>query len=66
MTNTYALDHDHPMHPYNQIKEQGLRPEDFGINHPLAEEFDNMSRADLIAEVLSLRKEIEAMARAGF
>lgn len=64
--NTECLDYDDPMHPYNQVKSQGLVPEDFGLYNPLNAEFDKKSRYDLIDEILYLRKEVNAMAAAGF
>lgn len=64
--NTEYLDHDHPIHPYNQALAQGVRPEDFGTQHPLAAEFESKTRDGLIEEIASLRKEVAAYARAGF
>lgn len=66
MYNTYGLPHDHEMHPYNQILNMGKDPAAYGIEHPLAEEFREVTRADLIKEVVHLRKELEAVAAAGF
>ena len=67
LVNTSALEHDHPMHPYNQIKAQGLKPEDYGMAHPLVEidgeEFGDKSRGELIAEILTLRKELDGAFR---
>lgn len=58
MINVYALNHTHPDHPYNQVKSQGARPEDYGIFHPLREEFKNKSRDELIEEIVNLRAEL--------
>ena len=66
MVNAYALDWDDPDHPYNQIVSQGLRPEDYGISHPLTEEFVAKTRDDLIREILELRKEIIGRASSPF
>lgn len=55
MVATDALDADHPMHPYNQIKNKGERPEDYGYRHPREVEFANKSREELIDEIMSLR-----------
>lgn len=66
MVNTEFLDWDHPMHPYNQIKAQGLDPEDYGMEHPRMREFHNRSHSSLVDEILGLRKELLAMQAAGF
>jgi hypothetical protein len=64
--NRDCLDHDHPEQTYNFIKFHGFVPEDFGVYHPLYEEFTKMSRSDLIREVVDLRKQLDAMMRSGF
>lgn len=64
--NVEGLDYDDPMHPYNQVKNKGLVPEDYGLYNPINAEFDKKSRYELIDEILYLRKEVEAMHRAGF
>lgn len=64
--NVECLDYDDPMHPYNQVKNKGLVPEDYGLYNPINAEFDKKSRYELIDEILYLRKEVEAMHRAGF
>jgi hypothetical protein len=51
-----ALDANHPMHPYNQALAQGVIPEEYGIENPRAVEFADYSRADLINEILQLRR----------
>ena len=66
MYNTECLDPDHHMHPYNQALAQGVRPEDFGIQNPYAAEFNDKSREELIEEVIDLRKQVLAYAKAGF
>lgn len=58
--NSDALHWDDPDHTYNQILSQGKRPEDFGIEHPISEEFKDKSRGELIAEIIDLRKELES------
>ena len=63
MVNTSALDPDHEMHPYNQIVRQGERPEDFGVHHPYTEMFKGKARAELCAEIVTLRKELDAAHR---
>jgi hypothetical protein len=57
---TDALDFDDPEHPYNQLLEQGVKPEDYGYKHPLEEEFGDKSRGELVAEIVRLRREILA------
>lgn len=64
LVNAEALDIDDPDHIYNQILAQGVEPEDYGYKHPYTEEFGDMSRAQLIKEIVQLRKEIEAWCRA--
>lgn len=64
LVNAEALDIDDPDHIYNQILAQGVEPEDYGYKHPHTEEFEGKTRADLIREIVQLRKEIEAWCRA--
>lgn len=64
MVNAYALDFDDDMHPYNQIVNKGLDPEDYGLKHPLTAEFEDKSRSQLIHEIIKLRKEIEGFWKA--
>lgn len=56
---TSSLDYNDPDHPYNQAKSQGVRPEDFGISHPLFDMFVNWSRQALIEEIIRLRETID-------
>ncbi len=65
MVNAEALDYNDPDHVYNQIKAQGQRPEDYGYEHPLAQEFGHKKRSELIDEIFDLRKEINSIYRAG-
>jgi hypothetical protein len=58
MVNTEALDYDDPMTPYNQAIAQGVKPEDFGLIHPLAERFAHLSRGQLIDQIVTLEKEL--------
>ena len=62
-TNAYALDWDHPMHPYNQAIDQGVEPEAYGIKSPLHEEFEDWSRSKLMREIMELRKDLIAIHR---
>lgn len=59
--NTSALDIDDPDHIYNQALAQGVEPEEFGIENPLAEEFKDWTVAQLQKEVIELRKEINSL-----
>ena len=59
LLNTEALDHDDPDHVYNQILQQGGKPELFGYRHPMAERFDTMSKDELIKLVLDLEHELK-------
>ena len=63
LVNTSALGYNDPEHPYNQIVAQGCRPEDFGIEHPMANRFDGVSRGQLIEEILQLEAELESRER---
>lgn len=64
MINTNALDHDHPMFPYNQVKAMGLVPEHYGLKHPLKEEYEDKSREYLIDEIMYLKDQINSMIQA--
>lgn len=66
MTNVWGLEPSHEFHPYNQVKAQGLTPEDYGIEDPFEEMFKGKTRGDLIREVIHLRKELDVVARMGF
>lgn len=58
---TDALDYDDPDHEYNQVLAQGVKPEDYGLVHPLDAEFGDKSRGQLIQEILELRNQIRSM-----
>lgn len=64
MVHSDALPVDHPDHTYNQILAQGKRPEDYGIKHPYAEEFEGKTRNELIHEIVAMRKEIVGIHKA--
>lgn len=64
MVNRAALDWNDPDHIYNHIVSLGYRPEDYGIKHPMTEEFEDKSRDELIDEIVKLRQEIEGYAGA--
>lgn len=66
LVNREALDWDDPQSLHSHLSNAGIKPEDYGIKHPLAEAFKGRSRDDLIHEVLNLRAEVEAFHRAGF
>ena len=61
LVNTNALDPDDPDHVYNQIKSQGVDPEDYGVFDPYEDEFKDWSVHDLKKEILSLRKELVSL-----
>lgn len=71
MYNTSALDPDHFMHPYNQIKAMGKHPEDYGYEDPYAlmvfEEkgmkYMDMTKRQLVIEIFKLEKQIESLER---
>lgn len=64
LVNAYALDISDPDHVYNQILAMDKRPEDYGIKHPYAEEFENRSREELIEEIIKLRDELTGWVKA--
>ena len=55
-----ALDHDDERHLYHFVKRHNLQPEAYGIEDPYIamkrEEFDEMTRDDLLREILMYRK----------
>ncbi len=55
---TDALDWNDPAHPYQQALEQGVKPEEFGIQHPLVEKFKNWNRDELIQRIVELEDEL--------
>lgn len=65
MYNTYALDPDHDMHPYNQAIAQGVVPEEYGIENPYKEiantKYKEYTKERLVGEIIKLKKEISAM-----
>lgn len=63
LLNTYALGPDDPEHVYNQVKALGLRPEDYGVLHPMTEYFAHRSRDELIEEIIDLRRSVLAYER---
>ena len=63
MVNRDYLEHDDPNQTYNYLSAHGVDPTEYGIKHPLAEEFDGRSRQSLIDEILALRRTVESNAR---
>ena len=61
-----ALELDDPDQLYNYLVRSGFEPERYGIYHPAAEEYAGHTRAQLIQELVSLKKELEAIHRSGF
>ena len=56
-----ALDFDDPDHPYSLLLNIGLDPAQFGMEHPHEAEFKNMSRAQLIQQLIDARNTIKSM-----
>lgn len=63
MFNTWGLEPDHEMHPYNQALRQGVDPEEFGIEHPMSEKYKDMTRSQLIQKLYEAEREIEGFHR---
>lgn len=61
-----ALHCNDPDFLYNYIKDHGYEPEEYGIFHPAAEEYANYTRAQLIAELVDLKDQLEIIYRSGF
>lgn len=64
--NRDALGVNHPEQTYNHLVHHGIKPEDYGINHPYTERFANKTRSALIAEIVNLEEQLESAARHGF
>ena len=60
---TDALDHTDSDHPYNQAVFQGVKPEDFGISHPLEEKYKDYTRSNLIDKIEELQQELLSYVR---
>ena len=63
------LDADDPDQTYNYIKSLGKIPENYGVYSPdviESREFSDWSKERLVAEILSLRKQVIAYEAAGF
>lgn len=65
MINVDSLDADDPMTPYNQALAQGVKPEDYGLKHPLEEEFEGKSRGELLTLIAGLRASIQSYEQLG-
>ena len=55
MTNRDCLEPYSPHHTYNMLRSSGVIPEYWDIQSPYLAIFDNVSRADLINELIELR-----------
>lgn len=66
LVRTSALSHGDPDHPYNQITAQGLKPEDYGVEHPLEQRFKGQTRGQLMARIVELEAEIDACMHWGY
>ena len=51
---------------HNALKDKNLTPEDYGIYHPDYEEYKDMSREQLLSELIYLKQQIRSLERAGF
>lgn len=58
IVNRNALDIDDLDHLYNQIVAAGLEPEAFDIFHPVAEQYKDFTRAQLINQITSLTRDL--------
>ena len=62
-----CLHHDDPDHTYNYVKTiLGVVPEEYGIEHPLVEEYGHLTKSQLISRISELEKEIESLICHGF
>ena len=69
MVNRDCLDADDPNQTYNYLSAHGITPENYGIEHPMMEQFrayHDMSRGQLMEALFRAHKELEGLARAGF
>ena len=60
LVRTNDLPFDDPDSEYQQIIAAGGIPEEYGIMHPVAEEFKGKSREELVQEIINLRAEIDS------
>jgi hypothetical protein len=61
IVNRFALNHDDKDHPYNYIVSLGYKPEDYGMTHPLYDEYEGKTRSELIFEIDNLKREITSI-----
>ena len=64
MVNRDYLEYDDPDQTYNFLKTYGIIPEKYGIEHPLARRFKDMSRFELIDLILGLERDLHSYVRA--
>lgn len=56
-----CLSPSHPEHTYNYIKrELKVDPEDYGVFHPDIEDCKDMTREELVVEVMKLKSELRS------
>jgi len=63
LMNTSCLPNDDPESAYQYIVRAGGIPSEYGIEDPLEKEFELKSRAELIQEIVELRKELDGLCR---
>jgi hypothetical protein len=66
MYNRECLAESDPNQLYNYLTSCGVEPENYGIEHPLVEEFKDYTRSQIIQELVALRRELLAYQQAGF
>lgn len=53
---------NHPEHTYNYIKDKlGLIPEDYGVLHPINEQYKHMDKEQLLSVIANLHNQIETL-----
>lgn len=60
-----ALSHKDPDNLYNYLELNGFKPEEYGVEHPLTEQYASYSRGDLIEELVKIKEELEAIYKMG-
>ena len=66
MYNRECLSESDPNQLYNYLSTCGIQPEDYGIEHPLVNEFKDYTRPQLIQELVNIRRELLSYQLSGF
>lgn len=66
MYNRECLAESDPDQLYNYLVSHGIEPENYGIEHPLVEEFKDYTRSQIIQELVAVRRELLAYQSSGF